>query len=88
MNRNKRTAVVLAVAVLMAAIASLGVYRIVTAMPAKQAEITTVSAVVAAHPLEPRDAPDIRPRQGRRLAGRPARCRARSRRSRTWSTAA
>ncbi len=51
MNRNKRTAVVLAVAVLMAAIASLGVYRIVTAMPVKQAEITTVSAVVAAHPL-------------------------------------
>ena len=51
MNRNKRTAVVLAVAVLMAAIASLGVYRIVTAMPARQAEVTTISAVVAAHPL-------------------------------------
>ena len=33
MNRNKRTAIVLGVAVLMASIASLGVYRIVSAMP-------------------------------------------------------
>ena len=52
MNRNKRTAIVLAVAVFMAAIASLGVYRIVTAMPAKLPEVTTVQAVVAAHPLK------------------------------------
>ena len=52
MNRNKRTAIVLGVAVLMAAIASLGVYRIVKAMPARAAEITTVDAVVAAHPLK------------------------------------
>ena len=51
MNRSKRTAIVLGVAVLMAAIASLGVYRIVKAMPARAAEITTVDAVVAAHPL-------------------------------------
>ena len=51
MNRNKRTAIVLGVAVLMAAIASLGVFRIVKAMPARAAEITTVNAVVAAHPL-------------------------------------
>lgn len=52
MNRNKRTAIVLSVAVLMAAIASLGVYRIVQKMPAKQPEVTTVQVVVAAHPLQ------------------------------------
>jgi pilus assembly protein CpaB len=52
MNRNKRTAIVLGVAVLMAAIASLGVYRIVAKMPARQAEVASVDAVVAAHPLK------------------------------------
>ena len=52
MNRNKRTAIVLGVAVVMAAIASLGVYRIVSAMPQRQEAPTTVSAVVAAHPLK------------------------------------
>jgi len=51
MNRSKRTAIVLGVAVLMAAIASLGVYRIVSAMPQRQAEVTTVNAVVASHQL-------------------------------------
>jgi pilus assembly protein CpaB len=52
MNRNKRTAIVMAVAVVMAAIASLGVYRIVSAMPQRQGPPTTVNAVVAAHPLK------------------------------------
>jgi pilus assembly protein CpaB len=52
MNRNKRTAIVLSVAVLMAAIASLGVYRIVSKMPERQAQVVTVNAVVAAHPLK------------------------------------
>jgi len=51
MNRNKRTAIVMGVAVVMAAIASLGVYRIVSAMPQRQAQLATVNAVVAAHPL-------------------------------------
>jgi pilus assembly protein CpaB len=52
MNRNKRTAIVLGVAVLAAAIASMGVYRIVSTMPARQAAASTVDAVVAAHPLK------------------------------------
>ena len=52
MNRNKRTAIVLGVAVLMAAIASMGIYRIVSTMPARQAAASTVDAVVAAHPLK------------------------------------
>ena len=52
MNRNKRTAIVLGVAIVAAAIASMGVYRIVSTMPARQAEAVTVDAVVAAHPLK------------------------------------
>ena len=50
MNRNNRTALVLAIAVVMAGIASFGVYRVVASMPARQ-EVKTVDAVVAAHPL-------------------------------------
>lgn len=50
MNRNNRTVLVLAIAVLMAGIASFGVYRVIAGMPARQA-VTTVDAVVAAHPL-------------------------------------
>ena len=51
MDRNKRTAVVVGVAVILAAIASLGMYRIVSRMPARTAEVKTVAVVVAAHPL-------------------------------------
>ena len=51
MDRNKRTAVVVGVAVILAAVASLGMYRIVSRMPAKTAEVKTVGVVVAAHPL-------------------------------------
>jgi pilus assembly protein CpaB len=51
MDRNKRTAVVVGVAVVLAAVASLGMYRIVSRMPAKTAEVKTVAVVVAAHPL-------------------------------------
>ena len=51
MDRNKRTAVVVAVAVILAAVASLGMYRIVSRMPAKAVEVKTVPVVVAAHPL-------------------------------------
>lgn len=50
MNRKNRTVVVLAVALAMAGIASFGVYRVIASMPARQA-VTTVQAVVAAHPL-------------------------------------
>jgi pilus assembly protein CpaB len=50
MNRNSRTVVVLTIAVIMAGIASFGVYRVIAGMPARQ-EVKTVSAVVAAHPL-------------------------------------
>lgn len=52
MNRNTRTAVVVGVAVLLAAVASLGMYRIVSRMPAKAAEVTTVDVVVAQAPLK------------------------------------
>ncbi len=51
MDRNKRTAVVVGVAVILAAVASLGMYRIVSRMPAKTTEVKTVAVVVAAHPL-------------------------------------
>jgi pilus assembly protein CpaB len=50
MNRNSRTVVVLAIAVVMAGIASFGMYRLIASMPARQ-EVTTVSTVVAAHPV-------------------------------------
>jgi pilus assembly protein CpaB len=51
MNRNTRTAVVVGIAVLLAAIASLGMYRIVSRMPGKAADVKTVDVVVAQHPL-------------------------------------
>lgn len=50
MNRNNRTVIVLAIALVMAGIASFGVYRVIASMPARQ-PVTTVDAVVAAHPL-------------------------------------
>ena len=43
MDRNKRTAVVVVVAVILAAVASLGMYRIVARMPAKSVEHTKAS---------------------------------------------
>jgi pilus assembly protein CpaB len=52
MNRNTRTAVVVGIAVLLAAIASLGMYRIVSRMPDRAAEVNTVDVVVAQHPLK------------------------------------
>jgi len=51
MNRNTRTLIVVAVAVLMAAIASFGVYLAVRSMPVREVEIARVQAVVAARPL-------------------------------------
>lgn len=53
MNRNKRTAVVLTVAVLLAAVASLGMYRVVSRRQAGDRNaVTTVDVVVAQHPLQ------------------------------------
>jgi pilus assembly protein CpaB len=52
MDRSKRTVVVVAVAVLLAAVASLGIYRIVSRMPSRVVEAKTVDVVVAAHPLK------------------------------------
>ena len=51
MDRSKRTAVVVGIAVLLAAVATLGMYRIVSQMPASAAEMETVNVVVAQHPL-------------------------------------
>ena len=53
MDRNKRTAVVLVVAVFLAAVASLGMYRVVSRMPARDnAAMKTVDVVVAQHQLK------------------------------------
>jgi pilus assembly protein CpaB len=52
MDRNKRTAVVVSVAVVLAAVASLGMYRIVARMPPRTAELKTINVVVAQHPLK------------------------------------
>src|SRR4029450_11740167 len=51
MNRNTRTLVVLAVAVLMAALASFGFFLTVRSMPVREVEIARAQAVVAARPL-------------------------------------
>jgi pilus assembly protein CpaB len=52
MDRNKRTAVVIGVAVILAAVASLGMYRIVSRLPARTVDMKTVDVVVAQHPLK------------------------------------
>jgi pilus assembly protein CpaB len=52
MNTNKRTAVVVFVAVLLAAVATLGMYRVVSARPASEGRaVKTVDVVVAQHSL-------------------------------------
>jgi pilus assembly protein CpaB len=51
MNRNTRTIVVLVVAVVMAAVAALGVYYAVRSMPVREVEVARTQAVVATHPL-------------------------------------
>jgi pilus assembly protein CpaB len=51
MNRNTRTVLVLAIAVLMATLASYGVYLAVRSMPVREVEVATAQAVVAARPL-------------------------------------
>ena len=51
MNRNTRTFIVVAVAVLMAGLASFGVWLTVRSMPVREVEIARAQAVVAARPL-------------------------------------
>jgi pilus assembly protein CpaB len=51
MDRRNRTVVVLVVAVVMASVASYGVYRTVQAMPVQQVEVANYKVVVAAKPL-------------------------------------
>jgi pilus assembly protein CpaB len=52
MDRSKRTALVVGIAVILAAVASLGMYRVVARMPARTAEVKTVDVVVAHHLLK------------------------------------
>lgn len=52
MDRSKRTAIVVGIAVLLAAVASLGMYRIVARMPVAAAEVKSIDVVVAQHPLK------------------------------------
>lgn len=51
MNRQTRTVIVLAVAIVMAAVASFLVYRTVSRMPVQQVEVANYKVVVAAKPL-------------------------------------
>ena len=50
MNRNSRTVIVLAIAVVMAGIASFGMYRVIASMPGRE-PVTMINAVVAADAL-------------------------------------
>src|SRR5499427_3671680 len=52
MDRNRRTAAVVAIAVLLAAVASLGMYRVVSRKPAGERAMKTVDVTVAQHPLK------------------------------------
>jgi pilus assembly protein CpaB len=51
MNRTNRTLIVLAIAVFVATIASLSIYRAVQRIPERRVEVATVFAVVAAKPM-------------------------------------
>jgi pilus assembly protein CpaB len=51
MNRTTRTFIVLAVAVMVAAVASFAVYRAVLAIPVRQVEVAQVEVAVAAKPI-------------------------------------
>jgi pilus assembly protein CpaB len=51
MDRNKRTAIVVGIAVLLAATASFGIYRVVSRVSVRSASAPTVEVVVAEHPL-------------------------------------
>jgi pilus assembly protein CpaB len=51
MNRNTRTIIVLAIAIVMAGLAAFGVYLAVRSMPVREVEIARTQAVVASHPM-------------------------------------
>ena len=68
MDRSKRTALVVGIAVMLAAVASLGMYRVVSRMPARTAEVKTVNVVVAAAPASPGYAHHTGSRQDREVA--------------------
>jgi pilus assembly protein CpaB len=51
MNRRTRTLVVVGIAIVLASLASLGMYRAVERIPVREVEIATAHAVVAARPL-------------------------------------
>jgi pilus assembly protein CpaB len=51
MNRNTRTVVVLVVAVVIAALASYGVYAAIRSMPVREVEVAHTFVVAATHPL-------------------------------------
>ena len=51
MNRNTRTLIVLAVAVVVAAVATMGVYRALQRMPVREVEVAHTFVLVAAKPL-------------------------------------
>jgi pilus assembly protein CpaB len=51
MNRTTRTLIVLAIAIAVATIASLSIYRAVSRIPVREVEVATAYAVVAARPL-------------------------------------
>jgi pilus assembly protein CpaB len=51
MNRTTRTVVVVTIAILVAAIASLGVYQAIKRMPVREVEVRSVFYVVAAHDM-------------------------------------
>ena len=61
MTRQSRTAIVLGIALVAAAVASYGVYEAVSRMPVKQVEMQTVKTVVAARalPMGTRITPDV-----------------------------
>ena len=53
MNRNTRTLIVLAVAIVMASLASFGVYLAISSIPERRVEIAQVHTVVDIHGVAP-----------------------------------
>src|SRR5215467_4020955 len=51
MNRTTRTVIVVALAMVLAGVATFLVYRTIQTRPAKEVEIATAFAVVASHPI-------------------------------------
>ena len=88
MNRNTRTIVVVAIAIVVAALASFGVYRAIQQMPVRQVEVRSLYQVVAATDMPMGTHDHQGPGQAGRVAGRAARWPRASPPSRASSTAA